>query len=153
MAEEHADRAGASGQELALLESNAGARSQAILGYYAKLEGSFNAAVDTEAAARSKRSRLAASAAAAAVMAAEDSAAAASSSAAVGQQQAGHHQHRLWVKDRSRAWWDKCSSPDYPEEDFRCALRMGAVRDAAASHGGAPPKVLNSGTRGLAAGL
>ena len=90
-----ADRAGASGQELALLESNAGARSQAILGYYAKMEGSFNATVDTEAAARSKRSRLAASAAAAAVMAAEDSAAAASSSAAVGQQQAGHHQRRL----------------------------------------------------------
>ena len=80
--------------------------------YYAKMEGSFDAAADTEAAARSKRSRLAASAA---VMAAEDSAAAASSSAAVGQQQAGHHQRRLWVKDRSRAWWDKCSSPDYLE--------------------------------------
>jgi len=125
-AEEHADRAGASGRELALLESNADARSQAMMDYYAKMEGSFDAAADTEAAARSKRSRLAASAAAAAVVAAEDSAAAASSSTpAAGQQPAGHHQRRLWVKDRSRAWWDKCSSPDYPEEDFRRAFRMG----------------------------
>ncbi|KAF0926683.1 hypothetical protein E2562_027120 [Oryza meyeriana var. granulata] len=33
-------------------------------------------------------------------------------------------QRRLWVKDRSRAWWDLCSSADYPEADFRRAFRM-----------------------------
>lgn len=35
------------------------------------------------------------------------------------------HQRRLWVKDRSKAWWDEVSSPDYPEEEFRRAFRMG----------------------------
>jgi hypothetical protein len=132
-AEEHADRAGAadaSRRELALLESNADTRSQAMMDYYAKMEGSFDATADSEAAARSKRSRLAASAAAAAVVSAEESASAASASAAgsptrAAGQGGGHHQRRLWVKDRSRDWWDKCSSPDYPEEDFRRAFRMG----------------------------
>ncbi|XP_078428911.1 nuclease [Wolffia australiana] len=31
---------------------------------------------------------------------------------------------RLWVKDRSRAWWDRCSHPDFPEEEFKKAFRM-----------------------------
>ncbi|BAF18413.1 protein ALP1-like [Oryza sativa Japonica Group] len=35
-----------------------------------------------------------------------------------------HQQRRLWVKDRSRAWWELCSSADYPEADFRRAFRM-----------------------------
>ncbi|KAL5202327.1 hypothetical protein ABZP36_013279 [Zizania latifolia] len=35
-----------------------------------------------------------------------------------------HQQRRLWVRDRSRAWWDLCSSADYPDPDFRRAFRM-----------------------------
>lgn len=35
------------------------------------------------------------------------------------------HHRRLWVKDRSRAWWDMCNHPDFPEEEFRRAFRMG----------------------------
>ncbi|XP_052140769.1 protein ANTAGONIST OF LIKE HETEROCHROMATIN PROTEIN 1-like [Oryza glaberrima] len=132
-AEEHSDRAGAadaSRRELALLESNADHKSQAMMDYYAKMEGSFDAAAESDAAARSKRSRLAASAATAAVVATEEGAAetasaSASPSRASGGGGAGHHQRRLWVKDRSRAWWDKCNSPDYPEEEFRRAFRMG----------------------------
>ncbi|CAD6231123.1 unnamed protein product [Miscanthus lutarioriparius] len=131
-AEEHADRAGAadaSRRELALLESNADTRSQAMMDYYAKMESSFDATAESEAAARSKRSRLTASAAAAAVVAGEEAAASSASgspSRAAGQGQGqGHHQRRLWVKDRSRAWWDRCNSADYPEEEFRRAFRMG----------------------------
>uniref|UniRef100_A0A0D9YAZ5 DDE Tnp4 domain-containing protein n=1 Tax=Oryza glumipatula TaxID=40148 RepID=A0A0D9YAZ5_9ORYZ len=132
-AEDHSDRAGAadaSRRELALLESNADHKSQAMMDYYAKMEGSFDAAAESDAAARSKRSRLAASAATAAVVATEEGAAetasaSASPSRASGGGGAGHHQRRLWVKDRSRAWWDKCNSPDYPEEEFRRAFRMG----------------------------
>ncbi|KAL6615453.1 hypothetical protein ACP70R_037723 [Stipagrostis hirtigluma subsp. patula] len=129
-AEEHADRAGdadASRRELALLESHADQRSQAMMDYYAKMEGSFDASAETDAAARSKRSRLAASAAAAAVVAGEEasSAATASASGSPTRPAAGHHQRRLWVKDRSRAWWDRCNSADYPEADFRRAFRMG----------------------------
>ncbi|KAH0895722.1 hypothetical protein HID58_045290 [Brassica napus] len=34
-------------------------------------------------------------------------------------------QRRLWVKDRSRAWWEEeCSRFDYPEADFKNAFRM-----------------------------
>ncbi|GAB4837988.1 hypothetical protein Ancab_039833 [Ancistrocladus abbreviatus] len=33
-------------------------------------------------------------------------------------------QRRLWVKDRSKDWWERCSSPDYPEEDFKRDFRM-----------------------------
>ncbi|KAI0522646.1 hypothetical protein KFK09_005031 [Dendrobium nobile] len=31
---------------------------------------------------------------------------------------------RLWVKERSRAWWDQCNRPDFPESEFRAAFRM-----------------------------
>ncbi|KAG6485679.1 protein ALP1-like [Zingiber officinale] len=34
------------------------------------------------------------------------------------------HQRRLWVKDRSRDWWDHYNNPDLPEEEFRRAFRM-----------------------------
>lgn len=123
-AEGHTDSAGAAGasrRELALLESNADHKSQAMMDYYAKMEGSFDADAQSEAAARSKRSRLSASAAA--VVAAEEGAAA--STAANSPPRAGQHQRRLWVKDRSQAWWDTCNSPDFPEQEFRRAFRMG----------------------------
>ncbi|KAL5227510.1 hypothetical protein ABZP36_015775 [Zizania latifolia] len=132
-AEDHSDRAGAadaSRRELALLESNADNKSQAMMDYYAKMEGSFDAAAESDTAARSKRSRLAASAATAAVLASEEgaaetAAASASASPSRGGGGPGHHQRRLWVKDRSKAWWDRCNSADYPEEEFRRAFRMG----------------------------
>ncbi|OEL20762.1 hypothetical protein BAE44_0018220 [Dichanthelium oligosanthes] len=113
-AEEHTDRAGAtdaSKRELALLESSADTRSQVTLDYYAKMEGSFDAAADSEAAAKSKRSRLSASAVAAAIVPGEESAAAAATSASVSGSPtrapgAGRRppQRRLWLKDRSRTW-------------------------------------------------
>ncbi|KAK4401234.1 hypothetical protein Sango_1229500 [Sesamum angolense] len=34
-------------------------------------------------------------------------------------------QRRLWVKNRSKDWWDQCNSPDFPEEEFKKAFRMG----------------------------
>lgn len=33
-------------------------------------------------------------------------------------------QRRLWVKDRSKDWWEKCDRPDFPEEEFRRCFRM-----------------------------
>ncbi|CAA2997980.1 protein ANTAGONIST OF LIKE HETEROCHROMATIN PROTEIN 1-like [Olea europaea var. sylvestris] len=33
-------------------------------------------------------------------------------------------QRRLWVKNRSKAWWEQVNSPDFPEEDFKKAFRM-----------------------------
>ncbi|KAL2945216.1 Protein ALP1-like [Bienertia sinuspersici] len=31
---------------------------------------------------------------------------------------------RLWVKDRSKDWWDRRSSPDFPPEEFKRDFRM-----------------------------
>ncbi|XP_061361768.1 protein ALP1-like [Gastrolobium bilobum] len=31
---------------------------------------------------------------------------------------------RLWVKDRSKDWWQRCSHPDFPEDEFRRSFRM-----------------------------
>jgi hypothetical protein len=59
-AEEHTDRVGAadaSRLKLVLLESNADTRSRAM-DCYAKMESSFDATAESEAAARSKRFRL-----------------------------------------------------------------------------------------------
>ncbi|XP_019191878.1 PREDICTED: putative nuclease HARBI1 [Ipomoea nil] len=36
----------------------------------------------------------------------------------------GQHQRRLWVKNRSNAWWEQCNGPDFPEEEFKKAFRM-----------------------------
>lgn len=33
-------------------------------------------------------------------------------------------QRRLWVKDRSKDWWEKISRKDFPEEEFRRWFRM-----------------------------
>ncbi|XP_028777296.1 protein ALP1-like [Neltuma alba] len=35
------------------------------------------------------------------------------------------HQRRLWVKDRSGAWWQQCNHQDFPEQEFKKAFRMG----------------------------
>ncbi|KAK4793045.1 hypothetical protein SAY86_023480 [Trapa natans] len=32
---------------------------------------------------------------------------------------------RVWVKDRSKDWWEQCDHPDFPEEEFRRHFRMG----------------------------
>ncbi|KAL3654744.1 hypothetical protein CASFOL_001479 [Castilleja foliolosa] len=33
-------------------------------------------------------------------------------------------QRRLWVKNRSNAWWEQVNNPDFPDEDFKKAFRM-----------------------------
>ncbi|GMP59858.1 hypothetical protein CsSME_00022961 [Camellia sinensis var. sinensis] len=32
---------------------------------------------------------------------------------------------RLWVKNRSQAWWDECNSAEFPEEEFKKGFKMG----------------------------
>jgi hypothetical protein len=59
--EEHVDRASAadtSRRELALLESNVGMRSEAMMNFFAKMESSFDATAESKAVTKSKRSRL-----------------------------------------------------------------------------------------------
>jgi hypothetical protein len=93
---------------LAALDAEELARSQATAEYFA---------------AAAARSRLAASTAVVAAGGEQDAASGSPTRAAA--QPGPHHQRRLWVKDRSRAWWDRCNSADFPEADFRRAFRMG----------------------------
>lgn len=44
--------------------------------------------------------------------------------AATSEESTGGAQRRLWVKNRSKAWWEQVDSPDYPEEEFKKAFRM-----------------------------
>ncbi|KAK7328984.1 hypothetical protein VNO77_23126 [Canavalia gladiata] len=38
--------------------------------------------------------------------------------------QSQQQQRRLWVKDRSKDWWERINQPDFPEEEFRRWFRM-----------------------------
>ncbi|XP_010247371.1 PREDICTED: putative nuclease HARBI1 [Nelumbo nucifera] len=113
-------------QERQLLESNHKQRSQAMLNYYNNLQDYYSDLEESDEQLRTKRSRLSASAVAAAtasVASAKANSDAPIQSGGAGAT-AGHHR-RLWVKDRSQAWWDRCNHPDFPEEEFRKAFRMG----------------------------
>lgn len=46
------------------------------------------------------------------------------SSAEAGGGNVGSSQRRLWVKNRSKAWWEHCNSSDFPEEEFKRDFRM-----------------------------
>ncbi|KHN32196.1 Putative nuclease HARBI1 [Glycine soja] len=34
---------------------------------------------------------------------------------------------RVWVKERSGAWWEECNKPEFPEQEFKKAFRMGRL--------------------------
>jgi glutaredoxin-related protein len=34
------------------------------------------------------------------------------------------HQRRVWVKDRSKDWWENCNRSNFPEKEFRQCFRM-----------------------------
>ncbi|KAJ3671139.1 hypothetical protein LUZ60_008565 [Juncus effusus] len=104
---------------LSLLESNHQQKTESMLEYYSTMQDHYNE-LDESDSIRAKRASLAARAAAAAV----GSAAAASEPAEQASTAGAPHQRRLWVKDRSKAWWDKCKSPDFPENEFKAAFRM-----------------------------
>ncbi|KAM1047174.1 hypothetical protein ACFX2I_026538 [Malus domestica] len=108
-------------QERLMLEANHRQKTQAMEEYYTDLQ-QYHSQSDESEQSRAKRSRQSASAAAAAATAAAETSAAgpeASSSATI----PGPHR-RLWVKDRSKVWWENLGHPDVPEEEFRKAFRM-----------------------------
>ncbi|KAJ6815883.1 putative nuclease HARBI1 [Iris pallida] len=114
-AEEDLDRrssADASRRDLSLLRSNHRSAAKAMLDYYSHLQNHYS---DLDEIDYSRPSAAAAVATAAA--AAEPSSAGGGAAASGGR--------RLWVKDRSSAWWDRCNHPDFPEAEFRSAFRMG----------------------------
>ncbi|XP_042507508.1 protein ALP1-like [Macadamia integrifolia] len=110
--------------EKQLFETNHKQKTQAMLDYYSQLQDSNSDMEESDAQLRAKRSRLSAAAAVAVASAMSKPEASITSTVGSGGVATGHHR-RLWVKDRSRAWWDQCNNPDFPESEFKRAFRMG----------------------------
>ncbi|XP_047342506.1 protein ALP1-like [Impatiens glandulifera] len=116
-------------EEKQMFEENHKKRTVAMLDYYDKLQGCYENQNESEKV-KQRKSRAgtaiavvtAATATAAAIV---DSEQTASSGGAGTATAGGGQQRRLWVKSRSQAWWDECNSPEFPEEDFKKAFRMG----------------------------
>eukprot|EP00249_Psilotum_nudum_P017058 c26133_g1_i1 orf=133-1509(+) len=80
-------------------------RREDLLSHYRQLQEDY-ADLDEIERCRLKRARLSATAL----------------GAAVSTQQSV--QRRLWVKNRSQAWWERCNQPGFPDEDFHRDFRM-----------------------------
>lgn len=113
-AQEESDRR-ESEDDLSLLRANHSKAAATLLDYYFRLQDHYSD-LDAADSLRTASDCMAVSAAAAAAAAEADD---------DGDPAPHQHQRRLWVKDRSRAWWERCSHPDFPEAEFRHAFRMG----------------------------
>ncbi|XP_022730158.1 protein ALP1-like [Durio zibethinus] len=106
-------------QEKAFFEANYKENVQEMNGFFDQLQNHYSE-MDELNNPRNKRARKSS-------LVAASAAAVASGSDNVGPSQSGSgsgQQRRLWVKDRSKDWWDKCNHPDFPDEEFKRAFRM-----------------------------
>lgn len=106
-------------EERMMLEENHKKKNRAMMDYFSNFREYYNE-FDEMDRARRKCSNSASLATAAAASAAG----AASLEFSDGSAKPGGGARRLWVRERSRAWWDDCNKPDFPEEEFRKAFRM-----------------------------
>ncbi|KAH7574404.1 hypothetical protein JRO89_XS03G0292300 [Xanthoceras sorbifolium] len=114
----------ASSEDKSFLDENHRKKTRTMLDYYSNLQDYYTEVEQTDRIKRKKSRVLAASVAT--ITAVADSPVEKPTKPGTG---AGHGpgsgQHRrLWVKDRSKAWWDECNRPDYPEEEFKKWFRM-----------------------------
>ncbi|KZV36514.1 hypothetical protein F511_15685 [Dorcoceras hygrometricum] len=111
-------------------EENHGKKTRAMMDYFSNLQD-YHRDADFAEGTRKRKARassLAATSAAMSVCAAgvEDSVLHSDDKGDVNDKApAAGPQRRLWVKNRSKDWWDQCNSPDFPEDEFKKAFRMG----------------------------
>ncbi|XWS26659.1 hypothetical protein CRYUN_Cryun26dG0049300 [Craigia yunnanensis] len=109
-----------SDQERVFFEANYKEKVQETNGFFDQLQ-IHDSEMDELDNSRNKRARKSSSAVVA------EAAVSAGNSDNVGPSQSSSgsgQQRRLWVKDRSKDWWDKCNHPDFPDEEFKRAFRM-----------------------------
>nr|XP_009622723.2 protein ALP1-like [Nicotiana tomentosiformis] len=109
-----------------LFEANHKKTTKVMWDYYSNVQQHHNDLEQLDGARKRKGRGNSAAACAIAAAAAEDeivSSSKANSNSEKGG--AGAPQRRLWVKNRSKAWWDQCNSADFPDEEFKKAFRMG----------------------------
>jgi hypothetical protein len=107
-------------EEKVQFENNHKEKTRLMLDYFSTTQDNYDN-LDKSDKIRKRKSRVAATITSAVVTGA---AADEDSRSNAGGAQAGP-QRRLWVKNRSKAWWDQCNSPEFPEDEFRKAFRMG----------------------------
>ncbi|OMO67264.1 Harbinger transposase-derived nuclease [Corchorus capsularis] len=112
-------------QERAFFQSNYQEKVQEMNNYFDQFQTHYSE-MDELDTSRNKRARNSTVAAVASVAAAATTTVSAGSdNAGTSQSGSGSAPHRrLWVKDRSKDWWEKCSHPDFPDEEFKRAFRM-----------------------------
>lgn len=113
-------------EEKFTLETNHKKKTKAMLQYYSNLDEYYNKVEESEKIKRKKTRSMANSVALS--IACSESVAEDSEVISVGKSGSNNgtgSQRRLWVKDRSGAWWDECNKEDFPESEFRKAFRMG----------------------------
>ncbi|KAJ9702028.1 hypothetical protein PVL29_003989 [Vitis rotundifolia] len=106
-------------EEKMMFEENHKKKTRAMMDYYSNLQDYYNELDDMDRARRKRCNSASATTAAAA-----GAAGAASLEFPDSSVKPGSGARRLWVKDRSKAWWDECNKPEFPEEEFRKAFRM-----------------------------
>ncbi|KAL6344581.1 hypothetical protein AAG906_002486 [Vitis piasezkii] len=106
-------------EEKMVFEENHKKKTRAMMDYYSNLQDYYNELDDMDRARRKRCNSASATTAAAA-----GAAGAASLEFSDSSVKPGSGARRLWVKDRSKAWWDECNKPEFPEEEFRKAFRM-----------------------------
>lgn len=110
------------------LETNHKKKTKAMVDYYSNLEDGYSQVEESEKVRRRKTRNMSNSVAIAATC--SENFEANSEGVNVndvnsGKSNGGGSQRRLWVKDRSGAWWDECNKEDFPEDEFKKAFRMG----------------------------
>ncbi|XP_009767716.1 protein ALP1-like [Nicotiana sylvestris] len=109
-----------------LFEGNHKKTTKVMWDYYSNVQQHQNDLEQLDGARKRKGRGNSAAACAIAAAAAEDEIVSSSKANSTSEKGAtGAPQRRLWVKNRSKAWWDQCNSADFPEEEFKKAFRMG----------------------------
>ncbi|KAK8651419.1 hypothetical protein V6N13_141020 [Hibiscus sabdariffa] len=112
-------------EEKALFESNHKRKVQAMDEFYDQLQQHYSEVNHLDGLSTSKRPWKPATALAATVATPFGNGIAdLDDEASKGRMTMTGQQRRLWVKDRSQDWWDRCNHQDFPEEEFRKAFRM-----------------------------
>ncbi|XP_030448709.1 protein ALP1-like [Syzygium oleosum] len=118
------ERDRASREEKQLFDTHHKKKAKAMADYYSKVDDYYTEVEELDRARRKKGRSLAGAVAVTGAVACEADSGKKGVKKGSGES-GGGHQRRLWVKDRSNAWWDECNRPDYPEEEFKKAFRMG----------------------------
>ncbi|KAL8522262.1 hypothetical protein ACS0TY_012410 [Phlomoides rotata] len=112
-------------EERIQFEQNHSKKRRAMMDYYSNLQDVHQVSDYDESTRKRKSKANSFAVMAIAVAGAEDSVSNSVTAAAEEKSAAAGPHRRLWVKTRSKDWWDQCNSPDFPEEEFRKAFRMG----------------------------